>query len=253
MESSRAEQQSQPARLAPEGPAWIRETIALGHEEARRFVATAVAILSRPGRFGADWFAGRQRALNPLGFVATALALSSAVGLLMPGGDGNGLMAAISIAMMPYVYYAGVGILCHPLLRLAGSKRRLSASLAVALFAGGGPGLVIALSMDLLIALRIALFGHFQQSVLRGVPHWAIGPGALLAYGPFFYYVATLALALAGLHAVGRVRAVGAVVISLVLTGLALGVAHRFILLSLGVPHFVIYVNHYVPIPDIWF
>ncbi len=253
MEPSRAEQPSQPAERAPEGPAWIRETIALGREEARRFAVTAFAFMSRPSRFSADWLAGRQHALNPLGFVATALAISGAVGIFMPQGDSAGLLASISAATMPYVYYAAVGILCHPLLRIAGSKRRLSASIAVALFAGGGPGLVIALSMDLLIALRTALFGQFQQSILRGVPHWALAPLALLAYGPFFYYLATLALALGGLHAVGRLRAVAAVVISLVLTGLALGIVHRFDLLTVGVPHFVIYVNHHVPIPDIWF
>lgn len=253
MKSSQADQQSPAPPLAREGPAWIRETMALGREEAQRFVATAVGFMRRPSRFSADWFAGGQRALNPLGFVASALAVSGTVSILMSGSDSDGFLTNISAAIMPYLYYAAVGILCHPLLRLAGSKRRLSASIAVALFAGGGPGLVIALSMELLIALRIALFGPFHQSVLRGVPLWAMGPGALLAYGPFCYYLATLALALAGLHAVGRIRAVAAVVTSLVLTGLALGVVHRISLLAVGVPHFVIYVNHYIPIPDIWF
>ncbi|MDB4968161.1 MAG: hypothetical protein JWN44_3850 [Myxococcales bacterium] len=237
----------------PEGPAWIRDTIALAREEAQRFGMTAVGFMRRPGGFSADWLAGRQRALNPLAFVASALAISSGVGMLLRGGDSAGVLTSISAALVPYLYYAAVGILCHPLLRAAGSTRRLSASIAVALFAGGGPGLVAALSFYLLVAVRIALFPDFHESLLAGIPAWAMGPFFVLAYGPFVYYLTALALALAGLHAVGRARAAAAVLFSLVLIGFALGAAHATTRLAVGAPHLVVTLRGHLPIPDIWF
>src|SRR5207248_2995049 len=97
----------------------------------------------RPQRFSADWYSGRQRALNPLGFVATALAVSGFVGLVIPDPTRNvqqTLLTELAQASLPYVYYASVGIVSHPLLRLFGSQRALSASIGVALFTGGGPG-----------------------------------------------------------------------------------------------------------------
>jgi hypothetical protein len=236
------------------GPDWIRETIALGRDEIHRFVTTALGFMRRPGRFSADWFAGRQRALNPLGFIATALGLSSAAGALTPSLVRDTFWAHASQALLPYVYYVLVGVLCHPILRLGGSTRPLRATIAVSLFAGGSPGLVVALSIDLMVALRVALFGPPGPShgMLPGVPLWAIGPILLMSYAPFAYLLATLALGLAGLHAVSRARAAVAVGFSLVAIGLLFGVAHRRVYLEVGAPHIVI-VGPGRLAPEIWF
>jgi ABC-type uncharacterized transport system permease subunit len=113
----------------------------------------------------------RQRALNPLGFVASALAISGTIGLLTADKRSDGLLASISGA--------------------ASAHRS----------------------------------------------RWQSSPAA------FFYYLATL----------GRARAAAAVVLSLILTGLALGLVHRIGLFDVGVPHFVSYMSGYVRVPDTWF
>jgi hypothetical protein len=228
------------------------EAVAVARAEVRRFVSTAVGFMRQPERFSADWLAGRQRALNPLGFVATALGISGAASILLPHDNGSGVLDTLALSTLPYCYYASIGIVCHPLLRLGGSTRRLRASVAVALFAGGGPGLLVTLTWYLAFALRRALFGP-QESLIRGLPGWAIPPLAIITFGSFAYYLASLALALAGVHAVGRRRPVSAVVLSLCAIGLGLGALHRALRFSVGVPHFVLFVRHHVPIPDIWF
>jgi hypothetical protein len=236
----------------PAGPPWLKDAIAVASDEARRFAGTALGFMRRPGRFSAAWLAGRQRALNPLGFVATALGISSAAALLVQRDDGGRVLGALTAAVLPYCYYAAVGIVCHPILRLGGSIRRLRASIAVALFAGGGPGLLVTLTWYLAVAVRTALFGA-QDSLLRGIPQWAIAPMALLTFGPFAYYLVVLTLAMAGLHALGHRRAVVAVVFSLCIIGVVLGAIHRAVRFSVGVPHFVLSTYHHIPIPDIWF
>lgn len=236
-----------------DGPPWIRDALALAREEASRFAATALGFMRRPGRFSADWLAGRQRALNPLGFVATALGVSSAAGALLPGDERSSLWAAIALALLPYVYYAVIGLVCHPLLRLAGSTRRLSASIAVALFAGGGPGLVMTLGTYLAIGLRVTLFGAINGALLHGIPGWAVAPLALLTYAPFAFYLVTLTRGLVGLHAIGRARGVAAVVLGLTLLAFALGGLHRVHEFSVGVPHFAVTLYRHVPILDVWF
>lgn len=236
-----------------DGPPWIGDAIALARDEARRFVATALGFMRRPGRFSADWAAGRQGALNPLGFAATALGLSGAARALVPNGGGDTLVGSIALALLPYAYYAVIGVACHPLLRLFGSRRRLGASVAVALFAGGAPGLVVTLSTYAAIGLRDALFGRPEHALLRGIPVWAAAALGLLIYGPFLHYLVVLVRALAGLHAVGRARAVAAVVVSLAAVGVALGAMHSAVSFSVGVPHFVIWMYGGRPMPDIWF
>lgn len=235
-----------------DGPPWIRDALAVAAEEARRFLGTAAGFMRRPGRFSAAWLAGDEPALNPLGFVATALGISGAAGALLPQHDASRVFGAIASAVLPYCYYAAIGIASHPLLRLGGSTRRLRASVAVALFAGGGPGLLITLTWYVARALRVALFGA-QDSMLRGIPAWAVAPMMVLTFGPFAYYLVTLTLGLAGLHAVGRARAAAAVLFGLCGVGLLLGALHHVVSVPVGVPHFVITLYGYVPIPDLWF
>jgi hypothetical protein len=242
-----------PRPLQHDGPAWIHEAVAITRDEIRAFVTTALGFMSQPGRFCGDWVEGRRSALNPLGFVATALGVSGLVKALVPDPAADGFWNHVSQAALPYVYFAVLGLLCHPLLRLGGSHRRLHASVAVSLFAGGGPGLLSALSISLAVALRLTLFPPFEGSVLRGLPSWALGPFALLTYAPSLFLLATLALGLAGLHACSRLRAVAAVMVSVVVVGFTLGVLQRFVHLELPVPHVEILVVRGRILPDIWF
>jgi hypothetical protein len=237
-----------------EGQPWIREAIALGREEVTRFIGTMVGFMRRPGRFSADWYAGRQRALNPLGFVASALAISGFVGLLTPDNgadDKSTLLTELAAASLPYVYYAAVGIVSHPLLRLFGSQRRLSASIGVALFAGGGPGLIATLSTELAYSLRTWIFGYRPQ-MFRGLPLWAAVVVELLVCVPLVSFFVTLMLAMAGLHALPRWRAVAAVTLSLLILAVGLGGLHHYVRFGIGVPHVTLWWHGRV-MPDIWF
>ncbi len=234
------------------GPDWVRETIAVTRSEIRHFAATVNGFCRHPSRFSAAWMAGQTRALNPLGFLATALAISGTVGSLVPGNDEGGILGNLAAATLPYAYYVLLGVLCHPLLRLAGSTRPLRATVAISLFAGGGPGLLVALGGDLMVCLRVALFGAYKGSVAAGVPPWAQPPLLLLLFVPMLFLLASLALGLGGLHGLRRGRAAVALLIALLLSAVLLGVLHGRFAFALGTPHLVFTMRRGWPMFDIY-
>jgi hypothetical protein len=238
----------------PNGPNWIREAWTLFWEEVRSFVRTGVGFLRRPGRFSADWVAGRQRALNPLGFVATSLAVSGLIRAVFPHrGGGDSLATEIALATLPYVYYALLGVLAHPFLRLGGSRRGISATLAISLFAGGGPGLLTALSIYLVAACRWLLYGPPTSALLDGLPIAARLAAIAILFTPVIVLVTTLVLGLAGAHGVRRWRAAVAMAFSLIASGIGLGVLHAHGGFGVGVPHFVLSFYDGIPSPDVFF
>jgi hypothetical protein len=235
-----------------DGPDWIRDAVAVARHEVRRFVATGVAFCVRPQQFAASWVAGDERALNPLGCMATALAVTGTLGAFVPGKDESGALAALAAAILPYVYYVVLGLLCHPLLRLSGSTRPLRVSVATALFAGAGPGLVIALSSYVAIWTRVALFGPYNGDVSAGLPVAALVALIIWIFVPaVVLFPITMALALAGAHGVRRRAAACALLIAFVIAGVIVGQLHTRHHFSLGVPHFVLYVFRWRPFPSI--
>jgi hypothetical protein len=140
-----------------------------GPDEGRRFVDTAHGFARAPASFSADWAAGRREALNPLGFMATALGIAGLAAALAPGSEG-GILSQIARAILPYAYYVALGLVAHPLLRLAGGRTGLRATLAISLFAGGGPGLVYTLSIYVVYFLRVRMFPGFEAGLIRNVP-----------------------------------------------------------------------------------
>jgi hypothetical protein len=238
--------------VVADGPDWLRETFVSTRDELRRFAHTAWGATRRPRRFAAAWAVGRELALNPLGFVATAIGISTAASALLPAAGPLSLWERVAQAILPYVYYVAVGVVCHPLLRIGGSQRRLRASLAVALFASGGPGLLASLAALACIALRLTLFGPFK-TLLVGIPSWAAITFALLLYPSYLYFLSALVLGLAGLHGVGLLRATFAVLVSLAITGLCFGIAHRFVPFPVGTLHFEILPGDGRLYPDLWF
>jgi hypothetical protein len=235
-----------------DGPDWIRDAVAVARQEIRRFVATGVAFCVRPQRFAASWVAGDEHALNPLGCMATALAVTGTLGAFVPGNGESGALAALAAAILPYVYYVVLGLLCHPLLRLSGSTRRLRVSVAMALFGGAGPGLVVALSSYVAIWTRVALFGPYHEDPSSGLPTAAFVALLVWIFVPaIFLLPITMALALAGAHGVRRRTAACALLIAFVVAGVIVGQLHARHHFSLGVPHFVLYVFRWRPWPSI--
>ena len=242
--------------LSDDGPDWVRESLRVAADELRRFVATALAFTLRPARFSAAWLAGETTALNPLGFVATAIAVSGAAAALLAGGGnagGGGLWDLLTGAVAPYAYYIALGALCHPIMRWFGSRRRLRASVAVALFAGGGPGLVLLLACYACEAARQLLFGLHTGSLLRGLPLWAQLVFLVVFGGAALLFIITLARGQRGVHGARSGHAAVALTFSLVASALVLGALHRRVEFALGVPHFTIMWFGWVPIPDLWF
>jgi hypothetical protein len=242
-----------------DGPDWVRESVVTVRDEIVRFVATFFHFLRHPQRFAAAWYEGKTRALNPAGFLSTSLAVTAATravlsGLLGTGRtpDDGGLWSTLGDATLPYVYYIALGVLCHPILRLFGSKRPLRATVAIALFSGGGPGLLLILSMYLQVAIHIALVGSFHGSLNAGLPAWYMPIGGVLTYGPFATYALMLASGLRGLHAARRWQAAIAIAMSLLTSAYLLGVLHRALDFDFPAPHLVM-TSGYDPSFDVWF
>ena len=233
----------------------MREAAAAVRHDIVRFAATVWQFSRHPRRFGAAWFAGQTQALNPIGYLSTSLAVSAAVSALVSalrGASDGGLWGSLANATLPYTYYVVVGVVCHGVLRLGGSPRPLRASVAIALFAGGGPGLVLTLAIYATMGLHFALAGSFHGAVLSDVPPWSAPIFLVLVYVPLMLLLATLASGLRGLHDATRLRAFVAIVVALVITAAIFGVLHAMFDLAFNVPHLVLRLRHHVGF-DIYF
>jgi hypothetical protein len=180
---------------------WVAAGLRQARDELRLFLVTARDFSFEPESFAEQWASGRRQALNPLGFLATAFAIvgpAQAVALHLLHGheDGGALLSNALGAVLPFVYYLALGTLQHFVLRLFGSRRRLSDSCAMALYAGGGPASA---------ATLMSLAGSYLWFRLTGSPyinlhlawHW---PTAIVLVGTFSYVFITLAKALGRLH-----------------------------------------------------
>jgi hypothetical protein len=238
------------------GPDWLHEAAVTIRDEAVRFMVTVLQCTRHPRRFAAAWFAGDSRAPNPIGYVSTALAVTAAAtavtGALVGRNSDDGLWSSLATATLPYAYYALLGVLCHAVLWLSGTARPLRASLAIALYIGGGPGLLLTLALDLDLLLHHALTGHVRfEPGLADTPRWAHSILMGLALGTSALFMMALASAFRALHGGSRFRAIAAIVIALVVSGLLLGALHAAFEFGLGVPHYVIYTGP--PWVDLWF
>lgn len=240
------------------GPEWLPEAAVMVRDEAVRFLVTVLQCTRHPRRFATAWFAGETRAPNPIGYVSTALAVTAAVkavtATVIGVDDNGGLWSSLAVATLPYAYYALLGVLCHIGFRLGGATRPLSASLAIALYIGGGPGLLLTLAIEIDVLLYSLLtgvtdFGHG----FAGAPAWAQSILMVLVAAMSGLFVLALTSALAGLHgATSRLRALVAIVFALVVSGLLLSALHAAFNFSLGVPHFLFHIRRGSPI-SLWF
>jgi hypothetical protein len=174
-------------------------------DEVVLFVSTAVGFLVGPARFADDWANGRRRAMNPLGFLATSAAVLVPVrhyclrrfGIMSEDGS---FAWQIYESLQPFLLFIGLGIFCHPVMRLAGSKRRLRSTLAVSLYTGGGPATGVELFGNWpLVALLHRTMGKtlLTSADLHSPAAWAFTVAFL---GAFLVYLVTFARALQGLH-----------------------------------------------------
>lgn len=234
-------------------PDWLREAAVAVRDDAVRFLVTVVQSTRHPRRFAAAWFAGETRALNPIGHVSTALAVTAAVKAVTAAAigmdDDSGLWSSLAVATLPYAYYALLGVLCHIVLRLTGPTRPLSASLAIALYVGGGPGLLLAIAIDVDVLLYFVVADHPQlQHAFEDAPSWAVPILFGLVMGMYALFVMALASTLSALHGAGVKRTLAAILVALAVSGLLLGALHAAFPFSLGVPHFLFLLHARSPV-----
>ncbi len=201
-------------------PDWVRDGLRQLADEVRLFLRTAVDFTLRPSRFASEWATGARHALNPLGFLATALAVVGPANVLFAhvvhaSDDSSSLWREVFAALTPFGYYVALGTLQHGVLRLFGSRRRWSDSCAMALYAGGGPALFAHLTM---LTIALALYratGQLLANDPRNPVQLAVIVGAMLSFGLF---LTCLSLAQAALHGVRGWRMAVANVVALLVT-----------------------------------
>jgi hypothetical protein len=198
----------------------VRDAARQARAEIASFLLTARDFTLAPARFADEWANDRRRALNPLGFLATAFAVvgpaqALALHLLHGRDDGGALLANALGAILPFVYYLALGALQHLVLRLFGSRRTLADSCAMALYAGGGPAAAATL---ICFAGACAWFRLTGSAYIDLHARWQ-WPTAVLLVGMFAYVFVTLAAALARLHGVRAWQAVVAGTFALAVSG----------------------------------
>lgn len=208
-----------------ESPNWIREALANAVAELRLFFSTARDFTLHPIRFGAAFTEGRQRAMNPLAFLATSAALLGGLRLLLKtatGAPDENLSLPVQAvdALAPYLHYAALGCVAHAVFRLTGSMRPLRDSLAMALFAGGGPAALA----EVLTALTSAAFDLSRVPADKPSAVWQV----LLIATPmltFSVFSAGLASSLAASHRARQWwRTQLAILVSYTATGIVFGI-----------------------------
>ena len=205
------------------GPDWVREALRQARDEVRSFLRTAWEFSVRPVTFARQWLSGERHALNPLGFLATAFAVVTAVDALAlhvtHGSEEQASLTTQALAsLLPFAYYLLLGVLQHGVLRLFGSRRPLRDSCAMALYAGGGPATAVHILMRLIGVAR----------ELTGAGTSSLGHALVVAgvVGSFTLFCTNMGFALGALHHAFGIRfhhVVLANVVALVVSGLAFG------------------------------
>jgi hypothetical protein len=129
--------------------------------------------------------------------------LAALLKALLPRKDEpEGLVSAALDALGPYAHFVALALVCHAVLRARGGAAPLRATVALSLYAAGGPAAALSLPFVVLASWLTATGQASNVDLRKGSAlFWLVIALGLLALVSF---AATLALALARLH---RVRA----------------------------------------------
>jgi hypothetical protein len=205
---------------------WLADSVRLTAREVRSFARTVAAVTFRPARFAAGWVTGELSVTNPLGYFATSVAIVAVcqkLAFAVAGvGEGAGLFIEVVNAIGPYLYYVALGMLCHVMLRARGSRRTVRGSLAIALYAGGGPfalATIFNLSAFVFAQLRFGKL-NFSGAELLTPQVLALG---VVAFGSRLAALVMFARALSGFHEQPARWTALALLLALAITALAFG------------------------------
>jgi hypothetical protein len=202
----------------PRSPDWVRDFARAAAADARAYLRTVRAFTFAASQSARKWETGELAAMNPLGVLASAAVVVGPVRQLalavlgLPGADG--LVAAVLSSLGPFVYYVVLGAIVHAMLRLLSPGRpRVTDSIAMSLYAGGGP----AAAAEVLVWV-VAIAVH--PLIPRGTEAVVLGVSLGLAFSVFCVALAT---ALATIHRAAWWQVTLAYVAALTLTGVFFG------------------------------
>jgi hypothetical protein len=197
-----------PATSNPD-PNWIEDAARAIAREIAAYARAVLTIARHPGRFAAEWSAGRAPALNPLAFLLNAMAVLGPwralwSRLLDPDRPTTPLWFEAVKPVLPIVLNTTVASLSHALLRLFGGRRPLRSSVAMALYASGGP-----LAILKLLVTPIGLYGYLHRNS-PGVNAMSSATNVVM----LFVFIGYLVVMQAALHRLARWRVAIAVLAS---------------------------------------
>jgi len=182
---------------------WLADSVRLAVREARSFAAAVAAVTFRPARFASGWVTGERPAMNPLGYFATSVAIVAVCQKLafavVGAGEGAGLLVEAANAIGPYLYYVALGMLCHAMLRARGSRRTARGSLAMALYAGGGPFALATIANLVAFTIAHLRFGKGEFSGAEMLTPQVLALG-VVAFGSRLAALVIFARVLSGFH-----------------------------------------------------
>jgi hypothetical protein len=158
-----------------DSPDWIADGLKQVRDELTLFAKTVWAFTASPAISARGWADGSLRLLNPLGFIATSfgvvgVVMTTLLRLLHMESDATTSLAVDILKWIgPYIYYVALGMVAHGVLRLWSGGGQLRGTLAIALYAGGGPAMVIDVFVRILALLwQIRLKSKLDDSSTFG-------------------------------------------------------------------------------------
>jgi hypothetical protein len=180
---------------APHEPQWLGEAL----RRVAPYLRTLVGFSFAPARSARRWRVDEGTAMNPVAFMATSAILMDSAQRVLDDVFHNDVKrsfaAELHHALGPYLYYAGMGLLCHAALRLFRVRGPWTNSVGIALLCGAGiPSVATLLCRGSLVLFKYAfgLTGRLEDLDLDRLP----GPArlaflslAMLSYGWFLVVV----------------------------------------------------------------
>ena len=216
----------------PHRDGWIGDAAQRSWDEARAFVATGLRFTFQPARFGRAWIDGRSDAPNPLGVLATGAATLAASRaaldvVLGRAAQAQGLWQTLLEAVAPFAHYLALATVAHLILALlVRGRQRYTDSVAMALYAGGGPGVLAPIVVYVVGAALWFASGRpavIQHGLLGSLPFPAAHALLWVSYAGYALFLWTLLLALQAVHRAALWQAALALALAVFILGLGFG------------------------------
>ena len=192
-----------PQAQAPDDPDWVRQGTRAAWSEIGSWLQTLGAVFKDPVGFGRDFVSGQRHALNPVAFLLNSVAVAVPASQIwshwvVDPWPESGFWTELLIPLTSLLGNCFMAVLAHAVLRLLARPRLLRSTVAMALYASGGPTVGTGL-----VLLPLSLLGAVGVQVMGLIP--------LAVFLTYF------ALMLRGLHAARWPSIIGSVAVAFVI------------------------------------